>query len=88
MKIIEKDACYGVVMVVMKDPEFNMCVMNTKVGKPETSTYGMTGYIPVDVEFEVNDIRRFAELWHKVTRDEKYRDEIISIDSRLGNARC
>lgn len=88
MIIAEKMASYGSLVVAMKQPEFSECVSSTKIGKPDIQTYGMTGYIPVSVEFDVCDIKKFAELWNGVCFDKKYTDEIVKIEGSLGNARC
>ena len=88
MIVTEKMASYGALIVAMKKPEFSQCVTKTRIGRPDIDTYGMTGYIPVDIEFEVYDIKVFADLWHSVNRDEKYTNEINEIQSRLGFREC
>lgn len=88
MIITEKMASYGSLMVAMKQPEFSECVRSTKIGQPDIQSYGMAGYISVNVEFDVCDIRKFAELWHGVRFDEKYTDEIVKIENSLGFSEC
>jgi len=89
MLVKEKQQSYGQVMAIMSHPKYHLCVMRTNVGKPDVDCYGMAGYIQVEVEWEVNDLMLFAEIRKEISLSEEWRDQIVTLENRLGfGKRC
>lgn len=63
MKILEK-MCYTHLSWLQRQEKFLKSINSVKFSKPLIDFEGIAGYIETDVEFEVIDIKLFAEIYY------------------------